>query len=222
LIIPTDKAARDSGQILGAGASAGVSQTFPLLGSSARACRGARLGFAAIYNRPFDRATAPVNDSIHQLRQDVAGRTVISDQLRGEMNVNNALTLSFSGDIQLLRRLSVAASYVLLNAWVNAPSDVPICSTLTGCVTPMSISDPTTYRASTWLTASLGYELFDELSLSVGYYNLASQIAPDGTRRNPFWSPNARVFLTVVGNLDAIYERLRGAWRVRRSVVALP
>jgi len=216
LIFPTDQAARDSGLLLGAGASAGLSQTFPLRGGGTRVLRGARLGFTGIYNHPFDRATSPVNDGIHQLRQDIAGRTVISDQLRGEMNVQNALTLSFYGDVQVLRRMNVAASYVILNSWLYAPSDAPICSTLTGCMTPLGVDDPSTYRVSTWLTASVGYDVTDELSLAVGYYNLASQIGPDGTRRNPLWSPSARVFLTATGNLDAIYQRLRRRWQPQR------
>lgn len=218
LIIPTDKAARDSGQILGAGASAGASQTFPLRGGGARVWRGARLGVSATFLHPFNRATAPVNDGIHQLRQDVAGRTVISDQLRGEMNVKSALSLSVYGEVQVLRRLDLSASYVVLNSWTYAPSDAPICSTLTGCVAPISVDDPTTYRVSTWLTASVGYDVTDELSLSLGYYNLASQIGPDGTRRSPIWSPSARFFLTAVGNLDAIYQRLRGRPTAARSV----
>ena len=45
------------------------------------------------------------------------------------------------------------------------------------------------------------------LALSAGYYNLANQLAPDGTRRDPLWSPSARFFLTVTANLDAIKRR---------------
>ena len=216
LILPTDKAARDSGLLLGAGASAGVAQTFPLRGTGSRTLRGGRVGLTGIYNHPFNRATSPVNDGIHQLRQDVAGRTVISDQLRGEMNVENAFTLSFYGDLQVLRRVNVSASYVILNSWLYTPSNAPICSTLTSCVTPLGVDNPSTYRVSTWLTASVGYDVTDELSLAVGYYNLASQIGPDGTRRDPLWSPSARLFLTTTGNLDAIYERLSGRRHAQR------
>ena len=216
LILPTDKGARDSGLMLGAGASAGLAQTFPLRGGGAALLRSARLGATAIYNHPFNRATTPVNDGIHQLRQDIAGRAVISDQLRGEMNTQNALTLSFFGDLQVARRVDVSASYVILQSWLYAPSDTPICSPLTWCVVPMSIADPSTYRVSTWLTASVGYDVTDELSLTLGYYNLAQQLGPLGTRRDPLWSPNARIFLTATGNLDAIYQRLRRRWQAQR------
>jgi hypothetical protein len=73
------------------------------------------------------------------------------------MNVENALNLTFSGEVQVLRRLGVSASYVVLNAWAYPTSDAPLCTLRTGRVVPMSVSDPTTYRASTWLTASLDY-----------------------------------------------------------------
>jgi hypothetical protein len=42
--------------------------------------------------------------------------------------------------------------------------------------------------------------------VGVGYYNQTGQIGPDGQRRSPLWSPDARVFLTVTGNLDVIFD----------------
>jgi hypothetical protein len=81
------------------------------------------------------------------------------------------------------------------------------CAPLTGCVTPMTNADPTAYRVNTWLTASLTYDVSDELAVSAGYYNLTNQLAPDGTRRDPLWSPSARFFLTVTANLDAVKRR---------------
>jgi hypothetical protein len=54
---------------------------------------------------------------------------------------------------------------------------------------------------STWLTASLAYDVSRMLAVSVGYYNRANQIGPDGQRRNPLWSPDARFFVTVTGSI---------------------
>jgi hypothetical protein len=210
LILPTDKAAFDSGQVITLGAFAGASQTFPLRGPDARVLRGARLGATVTFHHPFSRATAPVNEDLRQLRQDVAGRLIQSDQLRGQMNVENALNFTLSGELQLARRLAFSASYVLLNAWAYPVSDAALCTLRTGCVEPMSVSDPTTYRASSWLTGALAFDATRELEVSLGYYNLASQLAPDGTRRNPLWSPSARLFLTVTGNLDVVYQRVSG------------
>jgi hypothetical protein len=207
--IPTDRAARDSGQIVGLGAVGAVSQTLRLAGKDARAMKGARLGLGAIYNHPWDRATTPVNGSLQRLREDVAGRAVISDQLSGEMNVKHALSVSLAGDLQVWRRLSVSLSYVWIGSWLYSSPDVPLALP-TGDVLPSTIGDPTAFRVRTWLTASVSYDVTDELAVALGYYNLANQLGPDGTRRSPLWSPDARVFLTVTSNLDAVYQRLTG------------
>jgi hypothetical protein len=210
--IPTDKGARDSGQILGVGASAAASQTFPLRGRGVRLLRGARLGFSAVGSHPFARSSSPVNGDIHQLRMDLSDNLIVSDVLRGPMNTRTTLNLAFSGEVQLARRLDFSASYVLVNRWVYPVSSDPYRGEATGPVTPLGIDDPQTYGVTTWLTAALGWEALDELTVSLGYYNLANQIGPDGTRRSPFWSPSARAFLTLTGNLDFVYERvMRGA-----------
>jgi hypothetical protein len=208
LTFPTDLPARGSGQLIGVGALGELAQTFAIRGKTSKWFPSGRLALVAYYNHPFSRSTSPVGD-IHQLRQDIGGRAVESDVLRGAMNVNHALTVFVSGSAEVFPRFDFAASYVWLNSWVYAPPDVQICIT-TGCVEPTSVSDPTTYRLSTWIVAALGYKATSEVSLSLGYYNLASQLGPDGQRRNPLWSPNARLFLTATANLDAVYQRLRG------------
>jgi hypothetical protein len=205
--LPTDKAAYDIGQIVELGALGSASQTFPLRGEDARTLSGARLAVGAIYGHPFDRATAPVNGDLHQLRQDIDGLSVIDDQIAGEMNVRDALSLSFLGELQVLRHLNLSLSYVIINQWRYAPTTTRL-PTDTGPAGVLSIADPTTYTVKTWLTSSVSYDVNDELSLSLGYYNLANQLAPDGTRRSPLWSPSARFFLTITSNLDAVYRRL--------------
>jgi hypothetical protein len=206
--LPTDKAARDAGQYFILGASLGGAQAFPLRGKTARALRGLRLGASAVYNHPFWAATTPVNDEIHQVRQDLGGRTIIDDQLRGPMNPKHALNLYFTGDLQILPRLAFAASYVLLQQWSYDPTPA-VVPTMTGpVVVGPGIADPTTYRVTTWLTSSFDYSLTNELLVSLGYLNRAGQLGPDGTRRNPLWSPEARLFLTVTCRLDAFYGRL--------------
>ena len=207
IALPTDRASRNAGQLFGLGAIGGVTQSLPLA-KDGKALTSARLAFSAIYMHPFSRATTPVNGDIEQPRQDVAGRSIVSDQLRPGMNVANALTLLITGGVQLLPRLGLGLSYVIGNSWAYAPTNVPICSVQPTCADPVSPYDPTSYRVSTWALASLDYDAFDEMTVSVGYYNLTSQIGADGERRNPLYSPDARFYLTLTGNLDVIYERL--------------
>jgi hypothetical protein len=208
-VLPTDKASLGSGQFGGLGGLVSASQFFGLRGASARSFNSARVGVGAIYNHPFARATSTTNENIQQVRQDVAGRTIISDVLTGSMNVKHALSLTASGDLRLTPKLEFSASYVWLNAWGDRPPPVTV-PTYTGPVKPMTVDDPQNYRLNIWAVAELTYEPTDDFSVSLGYYNLTNQLAPDGTRREPLWSPSARFFLTLTGNLDIIYARIKG------------
>lgn len=199
LVLPTDKASWDSGQYLSAGVAGYLSQGVPLRGDDARFWRGAEFTAGLTVGAPISRATSAVNNDIRQLREDVAGRLIVSDQLRGSMNTKYYVNGSLSADVQVSRRATLSASYVFLNAWAYLPSNAAVCTTLTGCVAPLGGDNPPNFRVATWLTASLVYELTKTLNLSVGYYNRANQIGPDGQRRNPFWSPDARFFVTATG-----------------------
>jgi hypothetical protein len=205
---PTDKGARATGQLFGAGAIGAVSQVFPLRGSGARLLTGGRLGVSVTYNHVVNRWTSPQSDDLTVLREDVNGFSVPSHQLRGQMNVRDQLNIALLGNVHLARRLELALSYVILNVWRYPPPDAVVTTPPTGPVVPMSNPDPTHYGVNTWVTASLGYDVLDELTVSVGYYNLTNQLAPDGTRRNPLWSPAARFFFALTANLDAIHDRL--------------
>jgi hypothetical protein len=216
IALPTDKAAYDISELFELGALGGLSQTFPLRGEDARTLRGARLAVGAIYGHPFDRYTAPVNGDLHQLRVNVADIPIIDDQIAGEMNVKNALSVSIVGELQILRRLNLSLAYVLVNQWRYPTTGTQVSSPPTGPTGPISIPDPTTYTVKTWLTSTATYDLSDELAVGVGYYNLTNQLAPDGTRRSPLWSPSARFFLTLTSNLDAV------ARRVARKLRAAP
>lgn len=212
LTLPTDKAARNSGQILGLGGSVGVNQSIPINGRSAPALNSFRVGTLVMYSHPFTKATNPVNPDLHRLRQDLGGRSFESDVLRAGMLPNHQLNFAFTGGLQITPKLALGASYYLLQTWAYRPKGA--------CITPQGAStgetclptneDAPNFRVNTWLLASLDYDLADEVSLSLGYYNMANQLGPDGQRRSPFWSPDARFFFSVTANLDAIYDRVSG------------
>jgi hypothetical protein len=206
--LPTDKASRLAGQYLTVGAIGGLSEQVPLAGKQAGAFQNVRLGLEATYSHPITRATTPVSGSLERTRQDLGGRTFLSDQLSPGTNINHALNVYFSADLSLLKNLNFDITYVLLNSWIYGPSEGRVC-TLTGCVEPQGLADPSTFRPSTWLVASLDYDPIEDVTLSLGYYNRATQLGPSGERRNVLWSPEARFFLSVIGKLDAIYDRLR-------------
>jgi hypothetical protein len=105
---------------------------------------------------------------------------------------------------------------IWFNQWhYAATGDVTVPVSGGDVAVPRS-SDDTRFTQKTWFIASADYELFDELSLGIGYYNLASEIAPNGQRRGiaggdvVWWSPDARVFFDVTLNIDKFYELMSG------------
>jgi hypothetical protein len=85
-------------------------------------------------------------------------------------------------------------------------------STTLGPVAVPRSANGTLFTQDTWIALSVDYDVVDELSLSLGYYNRASEIAPDGERRglaggdNIWWSPSARVFLSLTAHLDTLLD----------------
>ena len=204
--LPTDRESRNSGRYLTLGASGGLSQTIPLAGKGAPSFSNLKLGVSTIYGHPFNRYTTPTNENIQQPRQDVAGRLIFDNQLRFGMNTRDSLSVTFSAAVPLAPRLDFGLSYVITNSWTYWPTPANVLTTATGPAAPQSIDNPTNHRVGTWALASIDYEALDEMSVGVGYYNQTGQIGPDGQRRSPLWSPDARVFLTISGNLDVIFD----------------
>ena len=109
---------------------------------------------------------------------------------------------------------------IWINQWHYLPSDATI-STLTGPVLISHSADDQQFTQLFWFVAAVDYELLDEVSLGLGYYNLTNVIAPDGTVRGPFsggednlfWSPDAHVFFDVTVNLDRVFEDATGRYR---------
>jgi hypothetical protein len=215
---PTSKESYDQGIYLHAGVTGSVKQTFPLLGESAKALNDAHLGLSLWYDHPFSRATTPTNPGLDYVRADTDLRSFQSDQLTGGTLVKHGLTTVFDSGLQITPKLALTVDMIFVNNWHYSPTATNV--TVQGQQKTLDIGSSaqnTTYTVTTWFLASLDYDLVDELSLDLGYYNLTGEIAPDGVRRgifssdNVFWSPDgARVFLGITGNLDKIYEWASG------------
>lgn len=211
LIFGTSKASQAAGTVMQVGAGGGITQTLPMRGPYKDSFQTLSLIGNAYYSKLINRCTTPCNPGFSYTRQDTGGRTLISDQVSGAALVNHQIITSIGTDVDIIKKLHFSASYIWVLQWFYPIDDqaLPVM-TATGPVLPSSIDDPQTFRVSPWILASLDFSPIEEMSLSFGYYNYANQIGPDGQRRSPLWSPDARFFLTITANLDAIYERVSG------------
>jgi hypothetical protein len=227
---PTSKASRGSGTYVTLGALAGVSQTIPLFGSHAPVLPAARIGASFVYLHPFSNATTPTEyGGFGYVRENTDGYSFVSDQLSGQTLVAHQLISIVNGDLQITPRLSFGLSFVWIDQWHYAPTSTTV-TTLTGPVTPTALASDTQFTQLLWGIAALEYEVADEVTLGLGYYNLTNAIAPDGTRRSPFaggvdntfWSPgNAFVFFEVTAHLDRILEDAAPRFRPKEASATL-
>jgi hypothetical protein len=207
LTLPTDKESRNAGRYFSLGLGGGVTQSVPINGKDATSFNVLRFELSTIYAHPFNHYTTPTNENLNQPRQDVSGRLISDNQLRFGMNVRDSLTLRFGAEAQLTPKLNFGLAYVIGNSWRYSPPPISGVVISNAVAMPERVNNPTTFEVSTWALASLDYDVIDEMSLGIGYYNKTDQLGPDGQRRNPLWSPEARFFLTATANLDVIANR---------------
>ncbi len=215
-LLPTSKESQDAGIYVTVGAGAGIAQDIKLNGEDAKFFPGMHVGLSALYRHPFSKATVATNGDLNYTRQSVEGFSFLSDQLSGSTLTNHTLYAFVDAGIDITKKLSFSADMIWINGWKYAPADNQSVETATGNAAVPRGSDATTFTQSTWFIADIDYELIDEITLGLGYYNLQNVIAPDGTRRgifsgdNVWWSPDARVFFDITANIDKVYERFAG------------
>lgn len=214
--LPTSKESQTNGVYVIAGAGGSVAQKIPINGEDAGFLNEAHIGLAAQYQHPFTKATTPTGLNNYVQREDVDGRSFFSDQVRGSTLTNHTVIAFVDTGLQLTPKLGLTADMIFINNWHYAPTGGVTVPTATGSAGVPRSGDSTLFAQSTWFLAELDYDLLDEVSLGLGYYNLQNVIAPDGQRRsvlsgdNVWWSPDARVYFDITMNLDKIYETAAG------------
>ena len=223
VLFPTSLESRANGVILTAGGGGGITQTIPLNRGSDWFNNG-HLAAQTFYTHPFTNATTAQNDDVARPRTTLDARTATSNQLSGGLLNDHQLLTVFDSGLQITPKLSFTVDFIFIQQWRYKPttngSGSNNCSggqevnILTGpsCISSGATNqDPQNYRLSVWFLTSVDYQVSDELGLSLGYYNYANSIGPNGERRGFLYAPDSsRFFLTATLGLDALYERIRG------------
>jgi len=227
LKLPLSKESQAQGVYFKAGAGAGIGQKVDINGESAKWLQAVSFRAGASYEHAFSKATTPTGGSFEAVRQDTDGRTFVTDQITGGMLSAHKVIASIGGDLQITEKWGAGLSAIFINNWAYAPKDDISVRTDTGTIFVPRSGNATTFSQASWVILNTDYEVIDEMSVGIGYYNLAGIIAPDGQRRgvvgshNIWWSPSARVFATVTANLDKIYDRAAGLKKEEKPKAAL-
>jgi len=224
LLLPTSKVSYDNGKILALGVRLGGREEIVLAGRGARFFSSIELLGKIDYGYQFTNSQVPINGSLERIRMGTDGRSIVSDQLGGATLAQHAAAFGLSSWVHVHPRVNWITSFELRSAW-KYPVDhqVQICGVvLTGCTQATGVADPQTRSALTYFQTEFWGRLTDTLELTLGYANLATQLAPDGRRRSLFYSPDARFYLTLNVYLDHLYVDLAPGKRQSASVANEP
>jgi hypothetical protein len=218
---PTSKASQAADIYVQAGAVATITQKVPIHDASAPFLNDVHFRFFTWYNHPFSQYTTPGNSGFTYVRENTDDQSFLSDQLSGSTLVEHQLMFNVEAAVQITPRIDFAIDFYEINQW-HYPLPAGGCvQTTTGCAqittTETSATGPVgdqEFVQLTWFLANLSWDVFDQLTLGIGYYNLQNELSNTGQNRSLFganniwWSPDARFFFDITANLDAIYDSL--------------
>ncbi|HEY4013706.1 MAG TPA: hypothetical protein VGM06_10225 [Polyangiaceae bacterium] len=216
-IWPTSKISQGNGTYVTLGPRAVLEHRFMIHGMDAPWLNLVFARAGVVYLHDFSAATTP-NDygNFGYVRQNVEDQSFVSDAISGQTLPEHEIDASISAQLNITPRLYLGSTFVVLAQWHYAPTsgaNIPISG---GAVAVSPAINDNQFTEFTWWTAEVSYDLVDEITLSLGYYDLANAVAPDGQGRSVFgseniwWSPSARFFFDITANLDSIFDDARG------------
>jgi hypothetical protein len=213
---PLSIESRANGQYFAAGPNAALTYGIDL-NKHSKFFTGMSIGVSASYSHTFSQSTTPqpLGGGFGRETMTTSGAVELSHQLRGGTLAGNSLIYALNADLDIHEKVSFASSFIVIDQFSYAPPD----ATVAGVAVPHGAND-TRFRQLYWFLLDLDYSILPEVSLSLGYYNLAGAIGPDGTRRNVLWSPESRLFFSITANLDVLYDTVTGRKSATRATAS--
>jgi hypothetical protein len=231
LSFPTSKVSASIGKNLGVGGGVGLWQTIPINGSKAKSFQNVMVIPSVGYTYTFTDFTEATAVDLNLSRMDLNGQSVATNQLSGVAFAQHQMDITITTDLSITDRVSWSNLFGWRPTWkydFDAENDDQLCTVVaTGCITLDRLDDRTNYVVVTTFSSELAIRVFDEMTIAVGYNNIAGQVGPDGKRRNMFYSPDARVFLSAIAHIDEIIKSIGGgdskpSNETRRSAIGFP
>ncbi|HEY8427912.1 MAG TPA: hypothetical protein VIL20_06035 [Sandaracinaceae bacterium] len=136
----------------------------------------------------------------------------LCDQVGGATASRDMMVTGLTG-ILTFDNLSITAQFlfIMLYGYELAPAYIHVATS----PEPVMIADgsPSHWRNFTYFTIVVGYQFTPWLNVSLGIQNhpvYASAYNPDGSIRNPIFTPDTSAYLTASFQLDTIYTELAG------------
>ena len=210
LTLPTSKVSANNGTVLGLGAMVMGVQQVPVMGTNEPVLQTFTVTGRAAYTNTFTDSTTPTNDDLNRTRLGPDGRSLPSAQLSGAAFAQHKAAFDLIGAHAITKQVTWTNWFAWQPAWkYKFEEDQEVCIA-TGCTTVSASDDPDNFAVVTLFNTEVAVEVIPEFEVDVGYANLTLQRGPDGENRNIFYSPDARVYITLVAHLDEIYKTATG------------
>ncbi len=220
LVLPTSKVSYRNGRLFGLGFGLGLDHEVALRAGQNALLSKLLLRPRATYTYDFVDSNVTTNSGIDRIRMDPDGRSLPSDQLTGSAQPQHVVNLSLRTDTSILENLRFISEAGMRYQRRYALTD-PCVQVPTGCAAPESSPAPTRWDVTTLFSAGVYYAVTPSAEVGVGYANASLQLGADGRRRGFFYSPDARVFLTLTVGLSEFYREMRHETPATPAHVAL-
>lgn len=203
------KISRASGQYLSTGPGASLAYSFPLAGEKSKWFPGMSLSASGMYWKAFTRCNTACGgvDGFGQQQMTAQGTSFTGDQVRPTAMTGSMLVYILNAHLEIFEHFDYSASMIWFSQFANDLGEARLSD---GTTVPRNAND-TRLRQGSWFFTMFSYGLTKEFTLAAGYWNSNTVLNEQGNYRNPFWSPEARVFFDVYVHLDELYEKLTGA-----------
>jgi hypothetical protein len=136
----------------------------------------------------------------------------VCSQTGGPSTASDSVLAGFAASLAPLTELSFDLAFYWMWQFGRdlADAEVPVATAPGGTLSIEDMS-PTHTRAMTWFSAGMGYSVTEWLNASAMYSTFTGQLAPDGSRRNPFWNVDSAVSLMATLNIERLYGEIECA-----------
>jgi hypothetical protein len=196
------KESRIASQYFSLAAGGNLAYSFDLAGEKSALFKSMNVSASVQYGHAFSKCNTACSDNFARARMNGDLQAVTDNQVRSGSLVGDTLIYSANMGIELAKNLDWSASMIWISQFANPTSD----ASATG-VTIDRASNDTRLRQLSWFLTEVSYDATKEVGFSLGYYNLNGVLGTDAKYRNPFWSPEARLFFSIIVHPDAVYDR---------------
>ena len=189
---PTSKASQATTMYLAIGPGHNVSRKFPLL-------EGLNIGYGARFNFAFHKFTTAQNNAPWVACGSADSPACSQFVQTGVRNMWGQLLHGPTLNFVPVNGLNIDLGFTFINSFLYGLAGEPV----------MGDDKDVSVRRAQWFTASIGYDVLDYLTVSLGASTVYGDLSPDGKYRTPFFNRNTQLSLGLALAIDPLIGKFQ-------------